>query len=334
MDAPLWERIALRRCRWCGNDDVGEDIWVRINRDTLACRRCAARALRSPPQLAAVVAAYRGRGQAVRAVIAYKEREAGWESLEAPLAAALHESVAEAIDIYGLPEDALIVPVPSYRDRRPHVRRLTSFLPDVVTDLDILHKQHDVRQTGAGRRQRWEQSLGAYRVRWPSRVRWLSHLRGSTIVVTDDVYTTGATLNACAAALRAAGAKEVYGATILRTVSPPPACAVAVLPHAAAPHPLQINVRYTVPNGKGMVGCQAGTGRIWVRFGCEPGCPYVLTAGPFALPTPHMDVATHWLCPCGTSHEIQIARIGAHLRVTVPPRHPAELLVALHFPPP
>jgi predicted amidophosphoribosyltransferase len=323
MDMSEWERIALRRCRWCADDTVGDDIWLSVDRHSLACRRCAARALRGESHLTAVVAAYRGRGRALRAVIDYKERQQGWESLEPPLAAALHEGVAEVMDLYGLPQDTLVVPVPSYRNRRPHVRRLTSLLPDVATSLDVLCKVQDVRQTGAGRRQRFEQSQGAYRVRWPAR---LGAMRGRTVVMTDDVYTTGATLSACAVALRAAGAKDVYGATILRAISPPPV-------HPVLSHNLQVNVRYTVPNAKGMVACPAEAGQMWIRFGCEAPCPRVLTAGPLPLPTAHIDVQRTWLCACGSEHEIHIARLTASLRVTVPPRHPAELLVALQFDP-
>jgi competence protein ComFC len=40
---------------------------------------------------------------------------------------------------------------------------------------------------------------------------------GQNVLVIDDVTTTGATLDACAFALREAGAKEVYGLTVARS---------------------------------------------------------------------------------------------------------------------
>jgi predicted amidophosphoribosyltransferase len=40
------------------------------------------------------------------------------------------------------------------------------------------------------------------------------------VVVVDDVYTTGATLSACARALRQAGAGEVVAVTLARAVRP------------------------------------------------------------------------------------------------------------------
>jgi predicted amidophosphoribosyltransferase len=39
---------------------------------------------------------------------------------------------------------------------------------------------------------------------------------GRRLVLVDDVYTTGATVNECARALRAAGASDVYVVTVAR----------------------------------------------------------------------------------------------------------------------
>ncbi|WP_236709980.1 ComF family protein [Longilinea arvoryzae] len=43
-------------------------------------------------------------------------------------------------------------------------------------------------------------------------------IRNKTVVVIDDVTTTGSTLRACASALHAAGALSVYGLTLARAV--------------------------------------------------------------------------------------------------------------------
>lgn len=43
-------------------------------------------------------------------------------------------------------------------------------------------------------------------------------VRGATVLLMDDVATTGATLSSCAAALREAGAKSVYALTLARAL--------------------------------------------------------------------------------------------------------------------
>jgi ComF family protein len=63
------------------------------------------------------------------------------------------------------------------------------------------------------RRERWLTVRGAYEMRKGARV---DNLR---VLLVDDVFTTGATLDACARALRKAGAKSVVGLTVARAIS-------------------------------------------------------------------------------------------------------------------
>ncbi|MGH9710410.1 MAG: ComF family protein [Candidatus Acidiferrales bacterium] len=63
------------------------------------------------------------------------------------------------------------------------------------------------------RRERWQTVHGAYELRKGARV---DNLR---VLLIDDVFTTGATLDACARALKTAGAKSVVGITVARVLS-------------------------------------------------------------------------------------------------------------------
>lgn len=63
------------------------------------------------------------------------------------------------------------------------------------------------------RRERWLSVHGAYATRPGVRV---DKLR---ILLVDDVFTTGATLDACSRALREAGASAIYGLTVARVIS-------------------------------------------------------------------------------------------------------------------
>lgn len=70
--------------------------------------------------------------------------------------------------------------------------------------LDVLEKARETKvQHSLGRAARLENVRGAYRAEGGA--------AGKTLLLVDDIVTTGATLCQCACALYQAGAKEVYG---------------------------------------------------------------------------------------------------------------------------
>ena len=81
----------------------------------------------------------------------------------------------------------------------------------VVTDslVRLRHTKAQVKTAGAEERQR--NLAGAFGCR-------NAKLGGRRVLVVDDVCTTGATLNSCAIALRAAGAASVWGLALAREV--------------------------------------------------------------------------------------------------------------------
>jgi ComF family protein len=67
-------------------------------------------------------------------------------------------------------------------------------------------------QIGLTRPQRQENMRGAFRVVHPEVI------RGQTVLLIDDVVTTGTTISECARVLRKAGASKVYVASVARTL--------------------------------------------------------------------------------------------------------------------
>lgn len=75
----------------------------------------------------------------------------------------------------------------------------------------ILARPEDTpHQTGLGRKHRLENLKGAFKVTDKKVV------KGKTILLVDDIYTTGSTLNECASTLKSAGASKVLGLVLAR----------------------------------------------------------------------------------------------------------------------
>ena len=109
----------------------------------------------------------------------------------------------------------IAVAVPSYRRKNRHADILAKstasllglrFLQNEIVKTRRTEKQHSL---DAERRK--TNLIGAFSVKKPEAV------AGRVVLIIDDVTTGGSTLNECAAALKAAGAREVYGAVFCAT---------------------------------------------------------------------------------------------------------------------
>ena len=117
-------------------------------------------------------------------------------------------------------EDCLMLPVPLHpkrlRERGFNQSLLLArFLTDVFdTELDFLSLRrirYTRPQTGLQRDERRKNVRRAFELKDP-------HVaKGRTVILVDDVATTGNTLNECARTLKRAGAKEIFCLVLART---------------------------------------------------------------------------------------------------------------------
>ena len=137
----------------------------------------------------------------------------GWRRLASPLA----QLLAERLVVEGL-ASSMVVAVPLHPDRhRQRGFNQSDLLAiELRRRLDLREPQGrlvriraTVPQVGNDRLHRWKNVQDAFAWRG-------ARLDGRPLMVVDDVATTGATLEACATALKSAGAGSVIGVTVAR----------------------------------------------------------------------------------------------------------------------
>jgi ComF family protein len=141
-----------------------------------------------------------------------------------PAAGVLGAMLADAIGKLKLNVPVLVVPVPLHSSKR---RQRKFNQADLIARAAFRKLAQDhfhfaakvlvrvkptVSQIGLTRPQRRENMRGAFRVVHPTTV------KGRSILLVDDVLTTGTTASECARVLRKAGAEQVWVATAARTL--------------------------------------------------------------------------------------------------------------------
>jgi len=238
--APLSEISRLPVCRAClesvepvdsatcwvcgerlfGPHPVGEDGRLRCG----VCQRFEAPFVR-----ARAYGAYDGRLRELIHLLKYEQVRPAAEVLGGLLAQVL----AALLEETG-PEPALLLPVPLHSGKqrqrgfnqaellaRVALRRLQR---DAATAgrlrlcTDVLERRRATEsQTGLTRHQRRENMRSAFRVLRPEEI------AARTVVLVDDVFTTGTTVSECARLLRRSGASRVCVATVARVLKAEPA---------------------------------------------------------------------------------------------------------------
>ncbi len=224
---PLWSFLFPARCLGCGVRDevvcpacqativpLPRGICLRCARPEPGgtfCRPCLGR----PSALATLVAATSYQGIVRQALLELKFHQRRY------LAPFLASLLARAVAAHRVQADVL-VPVPlSPKRQRQRGYNQSALLAAELLRLDplggaelrpeVLWRQRETRpQVGRGAPERVANVQGAFACATPDLV------AGRRVAVLDDVCTTGATLEACATALRLAGATRVTGLVVAR----------------------------------------------------------------------------------------------------------------------
>ncbi|MCB9453880.1 MAG: ComF family protein [Anaerolineaceae bacterium] len=206
----LWEAgmnlLFPPRCAGCGRVDTG---WcTTCQRETE--QAATPRHIHPLPPLTDIAATAVHAGKLREAVQALK-----YENARRLAAQPLGERLVQRLAALDWPVDALI-PVPLHTDRLKsrgynQAQLLGAYVAEhmnLPTLPAALYRQRDTQsQVELSAQERLANVQDAFTADSGA-------VSGKTLLLIDDVYTTGATLSACAAALLAAGARAAYGLTV------------------------------------------------------------------------------------------------------------------------
>ena len=214
-----WARVTRMpwpQCERCGHPLTVRDVPAPASPGPRRCRWCDL----LPPYVRAVRSACWVPGGAAGAIV-HALKYDGWTNVVDGMARAM-SALRWPLDV--VEERAALVPVPlaaerererGYNQSRVLAAALSERWQCPVWDDALVRVRRTETQTRLTPADRLRNVAGAFRAAASAGAR----LRGAHVVLVDDVITTGATLNACAAALVEAGARIVSYATFGRARS-------------------------------------------------------------------------------------------------------------------
>jgi ComF family protein len=199
---------------WCDDCD-GQLLRIRppichdCGLDLIADGQCPSCRQRKPALQIRSYARYTGR--LVQALLALKYRP------DQRLADRMGEWLAELLEREAwLPTVIIPVPLGARRKQQRGFNQAELLAEALARRVSIPHRSQELRrlretrsQVGLDRWERWQNVAAAFQVQ-PDK------LLGEAALLIDDLTTTGATMSACAEALRTAGVAHVWGLTVGR----------------------------------------------------------------------------------------------------------------------
>lgn len=218
------------RCAGCGSivdnpHTFCAECWTSIEFIRGGCDCCGLPLEATDAELCAACLAKPPRIRKTRAAVTYNDITRGLAiRLKYGRKVGLAKTMAHYMSPFlrDLPADSILVPVPLHRQRlwQRGFNQAGLLAGDLSkqSGLQIAHALVRTKQTpplkGMSRPQRRRTVAGAFRVRDGT------NLRGRTVVLVDDVLTTGSTAESCARALQRAGAGRVEFVSWARVIRP------------------------------------------------------------------------------------------------------------------
>ena len=176
------------------------------------CEECA----KAPPAFDRAACAMKFEGQARRMILDFKFNRHLW--IRDDLVDFLEAAVRVRFDVSSID---LVIPMPTtiihrwdrgYNQCEPIARLLARRIGRRLDVRSLARCGSPKRQSSLTEQERRENAKGTFIVRRPRLI------RGRTILVVDDILTTGATMSDAARALKESGAARVWAATIARSI--------------------------------------------------------------------------------------------------------------------